>query len=124
LTIISDICGYVFGGFTPISWDSSNQYKTDSTGQSFLFTVRNPAGTAAMKFSLCQPQYAIDCTASYGPTFGAGNDIYVADHSDANVNSYTNLGRSYTNYTSRASTVVFTGAQHFRAKEIEVFEIV
>jgi predicted nucleic acid-binding Zn-ribbon protein len=124
LTIIEDVGGYIFGGFTPISWDSSDSYKADRSLRSFLFTLRNPAGTAPMKFSLIQPEHAIRCHPSYGPSFGYGGDIHVANQSDANMNSYTSLGTSYANYTGRASNVVFTGAFNFRAKEIEVFEIV
>jgi hypothetical protein len=77
-----------------------------------------------MKFSLIQTDNAIYCYASHGPTFGYGYDIYVENQSDANMSSYTNLGTSYANYTGRASNVVFTGSSNFRAKEIEVFEIV
>jgi hypothetical protein len=124
LTIIEGVGGYIFGGFTPISWDTSGSYKTDHSNRSFLFTLRNPAGTGPMKFALIRPEYALQCFASCGPTFGAAPDIYVADQSDANMNSHTYLGNSYVNYTGHASNVVFTGAQQFRAKEIEVFEIV
>jgi hypothetical protein len=34
--------GFVFGGFTPVAWDSSNSHKPDMTLKSFLFTLNNP----------------------------------------------------------------------------------
>jgi hypothetical protein len=124
LTVIQDINGYVFGGFTPLSWSSSGGYYSDSSVRSFSFTLSNPAGSAAMKFSLAQSQNAIWCHGGYGPIFGNGSDICVVNQSDANLNSRTSLGTGYTNHTGRASNQVFTGAHNFRAKEIEVFEIV
>jgi hypothetical protein len=124
VTFILDIGGFIFGGFTPLAWDSTtNNYKNDGLNRSFIFTLKNPSGTEAMKFSLSQPQYAIYCNSAYGPTFGSGHDIYVANNSDANVSSYTNFGTGYVNYTGREGRTVFTGAYNFRVKEIEVFEI-
>ncbi len=38
--IISDT-GKIFGGYTPISWDGSNSYKADTSGESFLFSINN-----------------------------------------------------------------------------------
>ena len=37
LTLIKTAAGHTFGGFTAISWDSSDSYKNDF--QSFLFSV-------------------------------------------------------------------------------------
>jgi len=37
LTLIKTVAGHTFGGFTTISWDSSNSSKNDT--QSFLFSV-------------------------------------------------------------------------------------
>jgi hypothetical protein len=37
LTLIKTVAGHTFGGFTTISWDTSNAYKNDT--QSFLFSV-------------------------------------------------------------------------------------
>jgi hypothetical protein len=123
LTIIMDSSGSVFGGFTPVAWDCSNTCKNDTSGRSFLFTLKNPSGVERRKFGLANPAYAIYCNADRGPTFGNGCDIYVASNSDANQNSSTNLGTGYVNYTGREGSTVFTGSPNFRAREIEVFEI-
>jgi hypothetical protein len=123
LTIIMDADGNIFGGFTPLAWDCSSSWKNDTSGRSFVFTLKNPSGLGQLKFGLKDAAYTIYCNASHGPHFGNGNDIYVANNSDANMNSYTNLGTNYVNYTGRTGTTVFTGSQNFRAREIEVFEI-
>jgi hypothetical protein len=124
LIVIQDIGGYIFGGFTPIPWGGPPDWKADSSGRSFLFTLRNPAGTAPIKFPLCKPDRAIYSHPNYGPILGSNADIRVVDNCNMNANSYTNLGSSYTNRTGRGSKTVFTGASQFQVKEIDVFEII
>ena len=40
-------------------------------------------------------RYSIYSCSSYGPTFGRGHDIYIADNAGSSNNSYTNLGHTY-----------------------------
>jgi hypothetical protein len=115
---------FIFGGFTPISWDSSGLWKTDNSQQSFLFSVQDPRNSDPRSFSLVNSSsYAIYCHSSYGPTFGNGHDIYVADDCNKNTNSGTYLGSSYRNDTGLNGNQVFTGEQQFQVKEIEIFSI-
>jgi hypothetical protein len=88
-----------------------------------VFTLRNPAATSPRKFSLSARGYAIYCHPIYGPTFG-NHSIYVADNSDGNLASYTNLGNSYANHTGGDGKTFLTGAYNFRVMEVEVFELV
>ena len=65
----------------------------------------------------------------YGPTFGGGHDIYVADQSNLHMNSYTNFGNTYAlnnltlfnswNLTFQKSFL--TGGNGFQTVEIEVY---
>ena len=62
----------------------------------------------------------------YGPTFGAGHDIYIANYANGNRNSYNNLGHSYvqpTGYTSGSSKIrnLLAGSYNFQPNEVEVF---
>jgi hypothetical protein len=123
VTIILTTAGYIFGGFTPIAWDSSNAFKDDNTGQSFVFSLKNPRNPEPKIFPLSDASKAIRCYSGYGPTFGSNYDIYVADNCDQNTNSYTYLGGSYTNDTGIDGKQVFTGTYGFRVKEIEVFTV-
>jgi hypothetical protein len=70
---------FIFGGFTPIPWDSSGSWKTDSSQQSFLFSVKDCWNSAPRSFSLVNSSNAIYCYSSYGPRFGGNPDLYVAD---------------------------------------------
>jgi hypothetical protein len=128
-----DVGGFVFGGFTPVEWESrvwngkwgaeNNCWKSDDSLKSFLFTLKNPHNIPARKFALKaeEKKRALLCDSAYGPILG--NDIYVYDSCNANTHSYTRLGEVYTNDTGLDGTTIFTGSGDFKVKEIEVFEI-
>jgi hypothetical protein len=124
LTLIETTKGFVFGGFTPLVWDSTtNNFKSDSSQKSFLFTLKNAVNIQPRTFKLSNGSNAIYCQSDYGPTFGGGYEIYVADNCNANTSNYTKFGNAYMNDTGIAGMAVFTGEQYFTVKEIEVFSI-
>jgi hypothetical protein len=124
LTVILDTKGNIFGGFTPLKWDSRGGLKADDSQKSFLFTQKNPHNLPARRFALKaeKKQFAIFCHSERGPCFG-DNDMRVRDNCNASTLSYTYLGFSYINDTGLAEDIVFTGSHYFQVKEIEVFEI-
>ena len=63
------------------------------------------------------------CSASSGPSFGGGRDIYVADGANGNTNSYTNLGHTYQLPAGQSAETFFTGARNFQAAEVEVYQV-
>jgi hypothetical protein len=123
VTVILTTTGCIFGGFTPVAWESTGGYKPDSTSQSFLFRIKDGRNSAPCKFPLSKPSQAIHYHASYGARFGSGADIGVADRCNQNNNSYTILGGSYVNGTGIDGTQVFAGERNFTVKEVEVFRI-
>jgi hypothetical protein len=123
VTIIQTTKDFIFGGFSSLAWDSSGQWKADNARKSFVFSVRNPHNIADKKFSLTNPTNTIFCYSSYGPLFGGGADICVADGCNNSTSSYTNLGGSYANDTGIAGNQFFTGEGKFTVKEIEVFQV-
>ena len=44
---------------------------------------------------LINPEYAIYCYTGFGPRFGGGADIHIADECDKNANSYLDYPTSY-----------------------------
>jgi hypothetical protein len=127
LTLILDTDGNVFGGYTPVEWESpvSWRCKCDDREKSFLFTLKNPHNTAARRFPLksgCKER-AIYCDATRGPAFGSPGDIRIHDNCNANTDSFSDLGNTYLNDTRVNGKVAFTGGLHFTVEEIEVFEI-
>jgi hypothetical protein len=124
LTLIETTKGFMFGGFTPLVWDSTtNNYKSDSSQKSFLFTLKNSGNIEPRTFKLSTGSNAIYSHSSYGPCFGSSVEIYVANNCNANNSSYTNLGNAYVNDTGITGKAVFTGEYNFTVKEIEVFAI-
>jgi hypothetical protein len=124
LTVILDTEGNIFGGFTPVEWESRTRgsHKADDSQKSFLFTLKNPRNIPARRFALKAEKKcrAILCKSGWGPSFG---DIAVSDNCNANTSSATWLGDTYTNDTGRDGANVFAGSANFQVREIEVFEI-
>jgi hypothetical protein len=122
LTVIQDTKGNIFGGFTPVGWDSSNGVKSDGSLKSFVFTMKNPHNFPARKFALKaeEKDAAIVCDPSRGPFFCG---ICVSDDCNANTDSSSWVGESCANDTVLGADTVLTGSFFFTVKEIEVFEI-
>jgi hypothetical protein len=135
LTIVMDTRWNVFGGFTPITWetriwngmrgDNNNCCKSDRSMRSFLFTLKNPHNIPPKRFPL-RPEMkdsAIRCDADRGPVFGRG-DLGVSSYCNSNTRSATgHFGSVYTNDTGINGGIFFVGSGNFMVKEIEVFEI-
>jgi hypothetical protein len=123
LTVILDTKRNIFGGFTPVKWESKDGWNPDNSLKSFLFTLKNPHSIPARRFALNpeKKDWAIMCYSNHGPSFGY--DVGVSDNCSANTNNWIYLGNNYINDTGREARLVFTGSEHFQVKEIEVFEI-
>jgi hypothetical protein len=122
LTVILDTKGNIFGGFTPVEWDSSNKNKADPSLKSFIFTLKNPHNVPPRRFMLKdeKKEKAIICCSDWDPHF---LDIRVSSNCNRNSYSGTLLGDSYTYDTGLDGDKFFTGSKEFQVKEIEVFEI-
>ena len=60
-----------------------------------------------------------------GISFGGGHDLFIANKSNTNTLSYSNLGNSYTHpdykYGSNEAKSYLAGSFHFHVSEIEVY---
>lgn len=109
--------GYIFGGYTDKSWKWSYGYIYST--RAFIFSLKNYYGYGYFKNDVnAYPSYATYSYYSYGPTFGAGHDIYVADSASSNWNSYFSC-HSYT--SPYCNSYVWTGNNNFCASEVEVY---
>jgi hypothetical protein len=52
LTLILDTERNIFGGFTPVEWESGDCWKGDANLRSFVFTLKNPHNIPARRFAL------------------------------------------------------------------------
>jgi hypothetical protein len=129
--MILDTKGNIFGGFTPVKWESSEsgKDKADNSLKSFLFTLKNPHNIPAKRFALRaeKKNRAIYCASTCGPCFGGysgGRSIAVEDGCNMAATNHTRFfGDAYTNDTGLDNEIVFTGSATFKVDEIQVFEI-
>ncbi|GBC03093.1 hypothetical protein RclHR1_00050001 [Rhizophagus clarus] len=64
----------IVGGYSPISWNSNNTWK--STYNSFLFSFANKNNLQSAKVGYSNgDKYSVGNFTSYGPLFGGGNDL-------------------------------------------------
>jgi hypothetical protein len=116
---------FIFGGFTSVSWDSSNQYKSDPNA--FIFSLTNKHNQPVkMNVYPNEHESAILCHSKYGPTFGKGADIRIANNSNTTIECDANLGDSYKHpryekVTNEARTFL-AGSHRFQLVEIEVYQ--
>jgi len=90
VVIVLTTTGSIFGGYSSISWASSGGYHKSET--SFLFRLR--PGMRHYNIKKGKESYSIYRHSSYGPIFGAGNDLHIANNA-LSSSSYTNGGHSY-----------------------------
>ena len=103
--------GYLFGWWTPLSWQSSNGYGSDAS--TFLFTLTNPAGVPA-KYKVKSAGSALYFSSSIAPNFGA-YDLECKGKAGS-----TKFPFFYEDTTGRGKET-FTGNEHFQVSEMEVF---
>jgi hypothetical protein len=133
LTLIRSVGGSVFGGFTPVVWDSKSGHKNDDTHSSFLFTLINSHGTKPKRFPLKSTGgvSAILCFRNYGPSFGGDYtspaDLCIRDKCDSKGlgkgGHCSAFGTAYENTTGLPGRTFLAGESEFLVKEIEVFHV-
>ena len=129
ISIIKNNLDYVFGGYASSPWNSSGQYINDPNA--FIFTLRRNGKFECNKFMVKNANVAngTNGTSAYGPTFGAGHDIYIINNSNANMGSYSNFGHSYSlpdnivYGTDIAKNFLAGNHNQWLVTEIEVYQI-
>jgi len=118
--------GTVFGGFSEASWNSSSSYV--GSENAFLFNLSTNS-QGKIRYS----EYSIFGRNNYGPTFGAGHDIYINSSMDGgyfNNHSYYPVdGSSWRSSTAVKAltgintTAVYTSFGPGFITEIEVYAV-
>jgi len=119
ITVICSKTGFLFGGYTPLSWNCGN-YSFDA--ETFIFTLTNPANLPAKyrnNGSSHANKFSIMGSPSFGPTFGGGPDIRVSDKCNTTP-SFSHFPHSFGDITGRGNET-FTGTRTFLVHDIEVF---
>ena len=114
-TIVEDVKGNVFGGYTSVSWKGGNGHVGDSSA--YLFTLVNPHGIPPTQYKQKDQSHSLYDVKDYPPIFGGGHDLFIRPNSNQNNQSETNFPYSY----EGKGNTTFTGAYNFQSKEIEVW---
>ena len=104
----------------PVDDDPYEGYR--KTDKAFIYSLENKEGLAPFKSMVKRGSQAIYMGISYGPTFGGGHDICVANNAAHNAHSYTNFGHSFLAPSEvKEKVTVLAGTYHFTPNEVEVF---
>ena len=90
---------------------------------SFLFSLRNNENLAPFIANVRpgNEQHAIFCHSGYGPSFGGGHDVHIADNANGNRQSYSNFWSYQVPPGTRTSNALLAGSRNFTPTDIEVF---
>lgn len=116
LTLIKSHLERRFGGFTYENWNGHGNYKNDQ--RAFLFSLNH-----RQKFESQNYDHII-CNPNYGPTFGIGHDLYIANEAATNFNSYSRLGSSYSYSQGNLNPDnILAGSNYFLVTGLEVYQV-
>ncbi|RGB38462.1 hypothetical protein C1646_806413 [Rhizophagus diaphanus] len=101
------------GGYNPLEWDLSDNYK--STKNSFIFSFTNKAKVGHINHF----EHSVYCHRKYGPTFGHGHDLSHADCTTwrSYVSSYPEVDIPIPN----ANDMLYN---EFNVEDYEVFQVI
>ncbi|XP_041362914.1 interferon-induced protein 44-like [Gigantopelta aegis] len=115
----------VFGGYNPLSWNSSGAWTTDN--KAFLFKLKFKGNDAPRQYPI-QPNNANGMYnhTTYGPTFGSSHDLCVFTNTINRTGNYfqgnnnTNFG---TSYNMGGDTVAQITNNNIQFLDIEVYQV-
>jgi len=127
LTLIKDYDNNIFGGYTSVPWESSDNgtYKKDETA--FLFSFKNPRNTSLI-FKVNNSDNAVYHRTDLGPVFGKGNDLRIVDKTRANNSQNSIVFESYElplgENRTNGHKLILGESKTFRTRDIEVFKVI
>ena len=101
------------------SGSAGYQYSTNT----FLYSLKNYKGYGYFKKDITNGynSYATDSQYYYGPTFGGGHDMQIADDAGGNTGSYFNCNSYRSPYCDDYLWVGSRYGNNFRPDELEVY---
>ena len=97
---------------------SGSPYSYIYSSNAFIYSLKNNYGYGYFKNDVTSPVYATYSQYGYGPTFGGGHDIYIADNAGSNYNSYFNCHSYNDRY---CNNYLWTGSNTFCPDNVEVY---
>ena len=115
LTLVKTTNNKIFGGFTPLNWESGNDLlKVDKNNQTFIFSL-----DLMKKFDMINNEKAaIYCDKMKGPIFGA-SDINI----QSNMKKCITYANKYTNFLSNNNLELIGEKGDHETIDIDDFEV-
>uniref|UniRef100_A0A7S2HRP4 TLDc domain-containing protein n=1 Tax=Zooxanthella nutricula TaxID=1333877 RepID=A0A7S2HRP4_9DINO len=127
VTVARSEGGYVFGGYSGASpWGSQNAYVASEGA--FVFRLGGPGGATPSAHHLFNNRSsALYCGTGYGPTFGGGHDLCIADGAllPPRTAATMALGNTYNAHSNNCRMALFSLAEgaNVTVIEYEVFTL-
>jgi hypothetical protein len=127
LVLVKTQFGSIIGGFSHYKWNAANSTFVHNEGkQAFLLSFDK-----GEKYVPQNGQKLIECHPHWGPKFGAGHDLAIADNCNTANGSYANFPTTYNRESNKIANSMqsckdFSGAignKYFRVEEYEVFRV-
>jgi hypothetical protein len=119
--VIQSDGGWLFGGFTSISWQTTGGYKAKVDGLAFIFTLTNPHSIPPTKYHLKNDRivFSIYCADLYGAVFGNFDMVIRGPPSTSGFNFPSSF-----NDTTNKGNQTFTGSHTCQLRDIEVYSVI
>jgi hypothetical protein len=117
IVLVEATTGKIFGGFSDVTWNETNDYNPSSN--CFIFSV-----TDGEKYLNHTSEYATGCCCSsrHYIAFGGGHDFCLVDGCNDNPSSFSNFGHSYDSRNMKRDSL--TGSENsFTVREVEVYSL-
>jgi hypothetical protein len=126
VTVLYNQQGSVYGGYAPVSWQSSSgSYSNDQNA--FLYQLHYNKTPTYTKFPRNGKGNDIYGSSSYGPTFGGGYDLKTFNGTINNsggyfaLNGYMKIGSSYNNQGTNTNQI---NNENMNVTELEVYKVI
>lgn len=122
VTIIYNTNNSVYGGYTSVSWASTEGWRTD--GQAFLFRLYQNGNWKPVQLPVMESSQSIYDNSGYGPTFGTNHDLSSFTSAVAwngtyfDLDGYVSPGGAYS-ANGETSDSITSGSK--QAKDIEIY---
>ena len=121
VTVIVSSYDKIFGGYTSVTWQSSNSWSHDPSA--FIYSLTHNAKCATQ----LNTGRSIYDYGGLGPIFGyrsSGDDIYIQDNCNGRSDNCCASNNTYQLPPGADTTTFMAGAVNFSVKEIEVYQVI
>lgn len=123
VTVLYNQQGSTYGGYTSVSWNSSSIHVLDD--KAFLFQLKFSGNSQYTKFDVKTPSNAIYCHSSYGPAFGAAQDLLTFSGAINKSNNVYSLNgqMNFAYFNNQGVQPANINNGHMTVTELEVYKI-